>query len=45
MTLLSTVPTEMKLLAVILAQCFFILVINQTVSASFFFLAMTSDSC
>lgn len=44
MTFLSTVPIEMKLLAVILLQWFFMLAINQTVSASFL-LATTSDSC
>lgn len=44
MTFLSAVPIETKLLAVMLLQWFFMLVINQTISASFL-LATTSDSC
>lgn len=43
-TFLSAVPIETKLLAVMLLQWFFMLVINQTISASFL-LATTSDSC
>lgn len=44
MTFLSAVPIETKLLAVMLLQWFFMLVINQSISASFL-LATTSDSC